>query len=47
MIPAATNTQLADAEFGVICFNVPSRLLGTCKRFLSVLLGDKLRGAMM
>ena len=47
MKPAATNMQLADTELGVICVNVPSRLLGICKRFLSVLLGDKLRKAMM
>ena len=47
MVPAVTNMQLADAELGVICVNVPSQLLGACKRLLSVLLGDNLRKAMM
>ena len=47
MLPASTNLQLADAEFGVICINVPSRWLDSFKRLISVLLGQKLRKAMM
>lgn len=47
MVPAATNKQLADAEFDIICINVPTWLLETLKQLMSVLLGQRLRKAMM
>lgn len=47
MLPATTNMQLADAELGVICINIPSGLLAVCKKLVSVLLGERLRKAMM
>lgn len=47
MVPAASNKQLADSHFEIICINVPARLLSPCKRVISVMLGERLRKAMM
>ena len=47
MVPAITNKQLADSHLEIICINVPARLLSPCKRVLSVILGERLRKAMM
>ena len=47
MVPAATNKQLADSHFEIICINVPASLLSPCKRVISVMLGERLRKAMM
>ena len=47
MVPAPSNIKLADAALGVVFINVPSSLLSTCKKFMSVLLGPRLRKAMM
>lgn len=47
MVPAATNRQLADSHFDVLCINVPAGLRGPCKKMMSVLLGERLRKAMM
>ena len=47
MVPAPTNKQLADAEFDIICINVPTLLLGICRQVMSVVLGKRLRKAMM
>lgn len=47
MVPAATNKQLADSYLEIICTNVSPRLLGPCKKMISVLLGERLQKAMM
>ena len=47
MIPAVTNRQLADSQFEIMCINVPARLLGPCKKMISVMLGERLRKALM
>lgn len=47
MVPAETNRQLADSHFDILCINVPSRLRDPCKKMMSVLLGERLRNAMM
>lgn len=47
MVPAATNRQLADSHFEILCINVPPRLRDPCKKMMSVLLGERLRKAMM
>lgn len=47
MIPAVTNQRLADSHFDILCINVPTRLLGPCKKIMSVILGERLRKAMM
>lgn len=47
MVPAAANKQLADSHFEILCINVPYRFHGQCKRMMSVLLGERLRIAMM
>lgn len=47
MVPASTNRKLADSHFDVLCFNVPVGLRGPCKNMMSVLLGERLRKAMM
>ncbi len=47
MVPAVTNKQLADSHFKIICINVPARLLGPCKKMISVMLGERLRKALM
>ena len=47
MVPANTNKQLADSHFEIIFINVPARFLGPCKKLISVLLGERLRKAMM
>ena len=47
MVPAASNKQLADSHFEILCINVPHRFFGPCKKMISVLLGERLRKAMM
>ena len=47
MTPAETNKRLADAEFDIISINVPIVLLGSCRQTMSVLLGERLRKAML
>ena len=47
MVPAITNKQLADSQFKIICINVPAILLGPCKKLISVMLGERLRKALM
>ncbi len=47
MVPATTNKQLADSHFEILCINVPPNFLGPCKKTMSVLLGERLRKAMM
>lgn len=47
MVPATTNKQLADSHFDILCINVPAKLLGPCKKVVSVMLGERLRKAMM
>lgn len=47
MVPASTNKQLADSHVEILCINVPPRFLGLCKKMISVLLGERLRKAMM
>lgn len=47
MVPAVTNKQLADSHLEIICMNVPARLLNPCKKLISVILGERLRTAMM
>ncbi len=47
MVPSLTNKQLADSHFEILCLNVPSRLLGACKKMISVILGERLQRAMM
>ena len=47
MVPAVTNKQLADSHLEIICLNVPTRSLGPCKKVVSVILGERLRKAMM
>lgn len=47
MVPAITNKQLADSHLEIISINVPAILLGPCKKMISVLLGERLRKAMM
>ena len=47
MVPAVTNKKLADSHLEILCFNVPAGLLGPCQRLFSVVLGERLRKAMM
>ena len=47
MVPAVTNKELADSHLEILCVNVPVSLLGPCQRLFSILLGERLRKAMM
>ena len=47
MIPSKTNQRLAKAHLDVIFINVPRPFLITATRFVGVLLGERLRHAMM
>ena len=47
MVPAVSNKQLADSHFEILCLNIPARLLSPCQSVFSVLLGERLRKAMM
>lgn len=47
MVPAVTNRQLADSHLEIVCINVPTRLLSHCKKAMTVILGERLRKAMM
>lgn len=47
MVPAVTNKQLADSHLEIICINVPAGLLSSCKKVVSVIVGERVRKAMM
>ena len=47
MVPAVTNNQLADSHLDIICINVPASLLTSCKKVVSVIVGERVRKAMM
>ena len=47
MVPAVTNKQLADSHINILCINVPTSFLEPCKKVVSVILGERLRKAMM
>lgn len=47
MIPAETNGRLANAHLDVLFINVPRSLLPVGKRAVSVLVGERIRKAMM
>ena len=47
MVPAPTNKRLADSHFDIICINVPRQLLKPCKKVMALLLGERLRIAMV
>lgn len=47
MVPAATNQQLANAHLDLLFFNLAPGLTSIAKRVVAVLLGERLRQAMM
>ena len=47
MVPALTNKNPAESHFEIVCMNVPAGSLGPSKELISVLLGERLRRAMM
>lgn len=47
MIPAITNKQLAESHLDVLFFNLSETYINIGKRFVTVLLGERLRKAMM
>lgn len=47
MKPALPNKQLAESHFEILCINVSTRFFGPCKQMMSVVLGERLRIAMM
>lgn len=47
MVPSESNKQLADSHFEILTFNVPVIFLSPCKKAMSVLLGERLRRAML
>lgn len=47
MVPAVTNRQLADSHLEIIRINVPAGLLSSCKKVISVIVGERVRKAMM
>ena len=47
MVPAISNRKLAESHLNLLFFNLSPKLAVKCKKAVSVLLGDKLRKAMM
>lgn len=47
MVPAMTNSKLAESYLDVLFFNLSNTYVGIGKRFVTVLLGERLRKAMM
>ena len=47
MVPATTNKQLAESHLAVLFFNLSGTYVRLGKRFVTVLLGKRLRKAMM
>jgi len=47
MVPAITNKQLAESHLDVLFFNLSETYINIGKRFVTVLLGERLREAMM
>ena len=47
MVPATTNKQLAESHLDVLFFNLSGTYVRLGKRFVTVLLGKRLRKAMM
>jgi hypothetical protein len=47
MVPAQTNKQTADESLALLLFYVPRGLMGAASNMVGVLMGDRLRKAMM